>query len=69
MKVYVLMSLSVDETTCADDGATNGACADVIGERVFTDLKEALEVRDQTIETDLEDFKDLWNDRIIIICN
>lgn len=60
MKLYVLLSMSVDGATCEDDGFINCANADVIGTRAFATLEEAKEIRDQTIETDLADFQGLW---------
>ena len=60
MKLYVLMSQTVDMPTCENDGAINGVNADVIGTRAFASLEEAKEIRDQTIETDVADFQGLW---------
>ena len=60
MKLYVLMSQTIDVPTCDDDGVLNGVNADVIGTRAFASLEEAKEIRDQTIETDLADFQSLW---------
>ena len=60
MKLYVLMSQTVDIPTCDDDGAINVVAANVIGTRAFKSLEEAKEIRDQTIETDLADFQGLW---------
>lgn len=60
MKKYIIMSGSVDETTAQDDGAINACNFGLVGSRACDTLKEAIEVRDQTIETDLEDFKGLW---------
>ena len=60
MKKYIILSGSVDGPTCEDDGFINCANFDLVGSRACDSLQEAIEVRDQTIETDLEDFQSLW---------
>ena len=60
MKKYIILSGSVDGATCEDDGFINCANFDLVGSRACDSLQEAIEVRDQTIETDLEDFQSLW---------
>ena len=60
MKRFIIMSMTVDGATCDDDGFTNCANFDLVGTRACETLEEAIEVRDQTIETDLADFQGLW---------
>ena len=60
MKKYIILSGSVDGPTCEDDGFINCANFDLVGSRACDSLQEAIEVRDQTIETDLADFQGLW---------
>lgn len=60
MKIYVLLSGTVDGASCENEGFINCANFDVIGDRVFSSFEEAKEIRDQTIETDVEDFHGLW---------
>ena len=62
MKKYIILSGSVDGATCDDDGFINCASFDLVGTRACDSLEEAVEVRDQTVETDLEDFKSLWTE-------
>ena len=62
MKKYIILSGSVDETTAQDDGAINAFNFGLVGTKACDTLEEAIAVRDQTIETDLEDFKDLWSE-------
>ena len=60
MKKYIILSGSVDGPTAEDDGFLNCANFDLVGSRACDSLQEAIEVRDQTIETDLADFQGLW---------
>ena len=60
MKGYVILSGTVDGATCEDDGFLNCFNFDVVGTRILKTKEEAEEIRDQTIETDLEDFQGLW---------
>ena len=60
MKKYIILSGSVDGATCEDDGFVNCANFDLVGSRACDTLQEAIEVRDQTIEQDVEDFKGIW---------
>ena len=60
MKKYIILSGTVDGPTCEDDGFLNCANFDLVGTRACDTLQEAIEVRDQTIETDLADFQGLW---------
>lgn len=60
MKKYIILSGTVDGATCEDDGFLNCANFDLVGSRACDSLQEAIEVRDQTIETDLADFQGLW---------
>ena len=60
MKKFIIMSMTVDGATCDDDGFTNCASFDLVGTRACETLEEAVEVRNQTIETDLADFQSLW---------
>jgi len=62
MKGYVILSGSVDGATCEDDGFINCANFGMVGSLALKTKKEAIEVRDQTIETDVEDFKTLWTE-------
>jgi len=62
MKKFIILSGSVDGQTCEDDGFVNCANFDLVGTRAFDSRKEAEEIRDQTIEQDLEDFKDFWEE-------
>lgn len=62
MKGYVILSGSVDGATCEDDGFVNCANFGMVGSLALKTKKEAIEVRDQTIETDVEDFKTLWTE-------
>jgi len=60
MKKYIILSGSVDGATCEDDGFINCANFDLVGSRACDTLEEAIAVRDQTIEQDVEDFKGIW---------
>lgn len=60
MKKYIILSMTVDGATCEDDGFTNCASFDLVGTRACETLEEAIEVRNQTMETDLADFKEFW---------
>lgn len=60
MKKFIIMSMTMDATTCDDDRIFSACNFDLIGTRACDTLQEAIEVRDQTIETDLEDFQGLW---------
>lgn len=60
MKKYIILSGTVDGATCEDDGFLNCANFDLVGSRACDTIEEAIEVRDQTIETDLEDFQGIW---------
>lgn len=62
MKKYIILSMTVDGATCEDDGFTNCANFDLVGTRACETLEEAIEVRSQTIETDLADFGGLWTE-------
>ena len=62
MKGYVILSGSVDGATCEDDGFVNCANFGMVGSLALKTKKEAIEVRDQTIETDVEDFKSIWDE-------
>lgn len=61
-KGYVIMSMSVDGATCEDDGFVNCANFGMCGSLILKTKKEAIEVRKQTMDTDLEDFKELWSE-------
>ena len=60
MKKYVILSGTVDIPTADDDGVLNAFNFDLVGSRACDTMEEAIEVRDQTIETDLADFQGLW---------
>lgn len=60
MKKYIILSGTIDIPTADDDGALNAFNFELVGSRACDTLQEAIEVRDQTIETDLEDFQGLW---------
>ena len=60
MKKFIIMSMTMDGTTCDDDGIYSACNFELVGSRACDTLQEAIEVRDQTIETDLEDFQSLW---------
>lgn len=60
MKKYIILSGTVDGPTAEDDGFLNCANFNLVGSRACDTLEEAIEVRDQTIETDLADFQGLW---------
>jgi len=60
MKKYIIMSMSMDGTTCDADGIYSACAFDLIGTRACDTLEEAIAVRDETIETDLADFQGLW---------
>ena len=62
MKKYIILSGSVDGATCDDDGFINCASFDLVGSKACDSLEEAVEVRDQTVETDMADFKSLWTE-------
>jgi len=59
-KGYVILSGSVDGATCEDDGFVNCSAFNLASGIVHKTKEEAIEIRDQIIETDLEDFKSLW---------
>lgn len=61
-KGYVILSGSVDGATCEDDGFLNCANFNLASGIVHKTKEEAIEIRDQIIETDLEDFKTLWTE-------
>lgn len=60
MKKFIIMSMTMDATTCDDDGIFNACTFDLVGSRACDTLEEAIAVRDETIETDLEDFQGIW---------
>lgn len=60
MKKFIIMSMTVDGATCEDDGFVNCANFDLVGTRACDTVEEAIEVMKQTMETDLEDFKEIW---------
>lgn len=62
MKKYIIMSGSVDGAACEDDGFIDCASFDLVGTRACDSLEEAIAVREQTIEADLEDFQGIWNE-------
>ena len=61
-KGYVILSGSVDGATCADDGFINCANFALASGIVHKAKEEAIEIRDQIIEQDLEDFKSTWDE-------
>ena len=61
MKKFIILSGSVDGATCDDDGFINCANFDLVGTRACDTLEEALEVRKQTVETDIAGFSDIWS--------
>ena len=61
-KGYVILSGSVDGATCEDDGFINCANFGLVGTRACDTLEEAIEVRKQTMETDIADFSDIWQE-------
>lgn len=61
-KGYVILSGSVDGATCEDDGFVECANFNLASGIVHKTEEEALEIREQIIETDLEDFKSLWTE-------
>lgn len=61
-KGYVILSGSVDGATCDDDGFINCANFALASGVVHKTKEEAIEIRNQIIETDLEDFKSLWSE-------
>ncbi len=62
MHGYVILSMSMDDTTCGDDGIFNACNFGLVGSVVHKTKKEAEEIREQTMDTDLEDFKELWTE-------
>lgn len=62
MKKFIIMSMTMDATTCDDDGLFNACSFDLVGSRACDTLEEAIEVRNQTIETDFADFQELWKE-------
>ena len=62
MKKFIIMSMSMDDTTCNDDGIFSACNFDIVGTRACDSLEEAIAVRDETIETDLADFQELWSE-------
>lgn len=60
MKKFIIMSMTMDATTCDDDGIFSACNFDLVGSRACDTLEEAIVVRDETIETDLEDFQGIW---------
>lgn len=61
-KGYVILSGSVDGATCEDDGFINCANFALASGIVHATKEEAIEIRDQIIEQDLEDFKSTWDE-------
>jgi hypothetical protein len=61
-KGYVILSGSVDGPTCEDDGFLNCSNFGLASGIVHKTKEEAIEIREQVIETDLEDFKTLWTE-------
>lgn len=61
-KGYVILSGSVDGPTAEDDGFLNCANFGLASGIVHATKEEAIEIREQVIETDLEDFKTLWTE-------
>lgn len=61
-KGYVILSGSVDGATCEDDGFINCANFALASGIVHKTKEEAIEIRDQIIEQDLEDFKSTWDE-------
>lgn len=61
-KGYVILLGSVDGATCEDDGFVNCASFALASGIVHKTKEEAIEIRDQIIEQDLEDFKSTWDE-------
>ena len=61
-KGYVILSGSVDGATCEDDGFVNCANFALASGIVHKTKEEAIEIRDQIIEQDLEDSKSNWDE-------
>ena len=61
-KGYVILSGSVDGAACEGDGFLNCANFGLASGVVCKAKEEAIETRERTIETDLEDFKSLWDE-------
>jgi hypothetical protein len=61
-KGYVILSGSVDGPTAEDDGFLNCSNFGLASGIVHKTKEEAIEIREQVIETDLEDFKTLWTE-------
>lgn len=60
-KGYIILSGSVDGATCEDDGFINCANFALASGIVHKTKEEAIEIRDQIIKQDLEDFKSIWD--------
>lgn len=61
-KGYVILSGSVDGATCEDDGFLNCSNFGLASGIVHKTKEEAIEIRKQVIETDLQDFSSLWTE-------
>ena len=61
-KGYVILSGSVDGATCEDDGFVNCANFALASGIVHKTKEEAIEIREQIIEQDLEDSKSNWDE-------
>lgn len=60
MKKYIILSGTIDIPTADDDGVLDAFNFELVGSRACDTLEEAIEVRDETIETDLADFQGIW---------
>ena len=57
---YVILSGSVNRSSCEDDTFLNCGNFNLASFVVHKTFEEAIQVREQIIESDLEDFKSIW---------